>query len=231
KGDDGCYEIEIPPDLLITNFTNPIEAIVGHTYPDMEKYKDEEFLKSRVILAATNEVVDQINDYILNIIPSTECFEAVTPDFLHSLKTLGIPNHKIRLKISTPVMLIRNLDQAEGLCNETRLIISRMTNHVIEARIISGKKCRKFGIYSTNLTRRQFPFIVSYAMTINKSQGQSLQCVGLYLLQPVFSHGRLYVAFSRVQSKNGLKILIHDKEGKPLNTTINEVFKEVLQNL
>jgi len=81
------------------------------------------------------------------------------------------------------------------------------------------------------MTRRQFSLIVSYAMTINKSQGQSLQCVGLYLPQPVFSHDQLYVAFSRVQSKAGLKILIHDKEDKPLNSTTNVVFKEVLQNL
>ena len=81
------------------------------------------------------------------------------------------------------------------------------------------------------MTRRQFMFIVSYAMTINKSQGQSLQSVGLYLPKLVFSHVQLYVVFSRVQTKNGLKILIHDKDGKPLNITTNVVFKEVLQNL
>ena len=70
---------------------------------------------------------------------TTKCYEAITPEFLHSLKISGIPNHKIRLKIGTPIMLIQNLDQSEGLCNGTRLIMTRMTNHVIEAHIISRK--------------------------------------------------------------------------------------------
>jgi ATP-dependent DNA helicase PIF1 len=81
------------------------------------------------------------------------------------------------------------------------------------------------------LIRRQFPIIVSYAMTINKSQGQSLDCVGLYLPKPVFSHGQLYVAVSRVKTKKGLKMLILDEDNKPTNTTTNVVFKEVFQNI
>ncbi|KAF1890244.1 hypothetical protein Lal_00025577 [Lupinus albus] len=79
--------------------------------------------------------------------------------------------------------------------------------------------------------RRQFTLTVSYVMTINKSQEQSLASVGLYLPRLVFGHGQLYVAFSRVQSMEGLKILKDDKEGKTMNTTINVVFKEVFQNL
>ena len=52
-------------------------------------------------------------------------------------------------------------------------------------------------------------------MTINKSQGQSLSFVGLYLEKPVFCHGQLYVAVSRVTNKQGLKIPIHDKDKNP----------------
>ena len=64
------------------------------------------------------------------------------------------------------------------------------------------------------MRRRQFPVTLAFAMTINKSQGQTLENVGLFLPRPVFSHGQLYVALSRVKSRSGLKILITGKEGK-----------------
>jgi ATP-dependent DNA helicase PIF1 len=61
--------------------------------------------------------------------------------------------------------------------------------------------------------------VLSNAMTINKSQGQSLKNVGIYLPNDVFSHGQLYVAISKVTSRNGLKILITDEEGKYTSNT------------
>lgn len=169
--------------------------------------------------------------------------QVVAPEFLNTLRTSGLPNHKIKLKVGTPVMLMRNIDQSEGLCNGTRMIVTKLGNHVIEAKVMTGKNIGNgFCIprmsmspsqspWPFKLIRRQFPFIVSYAMTINKSQGQSLANVGLYLPRAVFSHGQLYVALSRVQSKQGLKILIHDGNKKATNNTVNVVYKEVFQNL
>ena len=71
------------------------------------------------------------------------------------------------------------------------------------------------------------PLQICYAMTINKSQGQSLQTVGLFLPKPVFTHGQFYVAISRVTSPAGLKVFIDDDRGFPTNIMKNVVYKEV----
>ncbi|XP_012844962.1 PREDICTED: uncharacterized protein LOC105965002 [Erythranthe guttata] len=72
-----------------------------------------------------------------------------------------------------------------------------------------------------------FPLMVSFAMTINKSKGHTISHVALYLSRPVFSHGQLYVALSRVKNRKGIKILINSKSGETTNVTNNVVFKEV----
>ena len=65
---------------------------------------------------------------------------------------------------------------------------------------------KKVGI---SWTRVKFPVQPEYAMTINKSQGQTIkEKVGVYIHKPVFSHGQLYVALSRATSPENIKIVI-----------------------
>jgi ATP-dependent DNA helicase PIF1 len=69
---DGFAEIPIPKEMLITEYEDPILAIVQSTYPNLlENYRSYECLKCRAILASTIEVVDQINDYVLGLMPGT----------------------------------------------------------------------------------------------------------------------------------------------------------------
>ena len=140
-------------------------------------------------------------------------------------------------------MLMRNIDQAAGLCNGTRLIVDNLGKNFIGATVITGKNAgEKVIIPRMNLvpsdpglpfkfTRRQFPLALCFAMTINKSQGQSLSHVGIYLSKPVFTHGQLYVAVSRVTSKKGLKMLILDEENRVCTETTNVVYRDVFQNV
>ena len=68
-------------------------------------------------------------------------------------------------------------------------------------------------------------------MTINKSQGQSLNQVALYLPRPVFSHGQLYVALSRVTTPEGLKVLDDTEGGTRKDAVTNIVYREIFSNL
>ena len=68
-------------------------------------------------------------------------------------------------------------------------------------------------------------------MTINKSQSQTFDFVGLYLPRPVFTHGQLYVALSRVGAANRTKVFLG--EGfllgfRGTSYTRNVVYNEVL---
>jgi len=76
------------------------------------------------------------------------------------------------------------------------------------------------------LCRRQFPIWVTFAITINKSQGQTLNNIGICLLFLVYSHGQLYVAISRVTSRANIKIF--SGQG-PDGYMRNVVYKEVLE--
>jgi len=72
----------------------------------------------------------------------------------------------------------------------------------------------------------------AFSMTINKAQGQTLEKVGVYLRNPVFTHGQFYVACSRLCSVSNLKINVvgTNKQGKLGDQVVtdNIVFKEVL---
>ncbi|KAK2372926.1 ATP-dependent DNA helicase PIF1 [Trifolium repens] len=146
----GNPEVDIPPELLITNFDDPIAAIVQSTYPNLlSQLQNGRYFQSRAILASTVEAVEQINDYMLKLLPgegmeyysadsidSSEINDAqafdmippemIPPEFLNIFKASDIPNHKFTLKAGTPITLLKDLDPAGGFYNGTRLIVTRI---------------------------------------------------------------------------------------------------------
>ncbi|CAN1725748.1 ATP-dependent DNA helicase PIF1 [Linum perenne] len=198
----GEANILIPPDLMVGKHLGPIQDIVKATYPDiLHNYQNAAYLASRAVLAPHHDMVHKVNAHVLSLIPGEEI------TYLSSDS----------IDIGVPIILLRNIDQAAGLCNGTRMVVKLLGQWFIEAEIISGSNIG-----------RQYPVAICFAMTINKSQGQTLKQVGLCLQHQVFSHGQLYVALSRVTTRTGLKILSCDVDGNHLNTMQNIVYKEIL---
>lgn len=151
------------------------------------------------------------------------------PEFLHDQTPSGMPPHTLVLKVGVIMcyyMLLRNLNPKKGLCNGSRLSVLGFSKNMIRAEIIS--ECNRgdhvfipriiFTPSDTNLPfilkRRQFPILPAYAMTINKSQGQTFDHVGIFFDQLVFAHGKLYVALSRSKDPDKVKVFIKQKPVK-----------------
>ncbi|CAN7011781.1 unnamed protein product [Brassica oleracea var. botrytis] len=255
-------QIIVDKRFLISRSDTPHEALAHAAYPNfLQNYRDKDYLKERAVLTPTNNTVHEVNAYLLSKIPpqareylSSDSVELeATPDddwtthyppeYLNSLEFLGLPNHRLCLKVGAPVMMLRNLNQDQGLCNGTRMVVTRLGNRVVKARIMTGTDVGEEVLipriqlsptdtmHPFTFNRRQFPIRLCYAMTINKSQGQSLNQVALYLPHPVFTHGQLYVAMSRVTTPNGLKILDETSDMNGEDGVTNIVYKEIFKDV
>ncbi|GJT32310.1 ATP-dependent DNA helicase PIF1-like protein [Tanacetum coccineum] len=228
--------VNIPPSMLIQTHLDkdPLDALIDCVYPNTQLHSlTTPCSLNRAILTTKNSFVDEINEILIARFPGEETEyasfdETLDPndqtqyeDFLHSLTPNGMPPHRLVLKPNSPIILLRNLNPTEGLCNGIRLICKDLKRNVIHAKIASGDFAGKQVFihriplqplsdedYTVPFKRVQFPIRLCFAMTINKAQGQTLDFVGVYLKEPVFSHGQLYVALSRARTAKHAKVLI-----------------------
>jgi hypothetical protein len=247
--------IELPVHVKLAQ--NSVDCLINTIYPDFERagVMTPQYLSERTILSARNDDVDDVNASMLRQLPgeeivyqsadssvdageSEDAAVSYTTEYLNSINVSGLPLSKLTLKIGCPLMIIRNLDPSHGICNGTRAILRRATCRVLDVEIVGGDhNGERAFIPRLNLStsdtlpfqlrRRQFPVRVAFAMTINKSQGQSVKHVGLDVRTPVFTHGQLYVAMSRVTSPERIHVLFPEEATS--TATKNIVFPEVLR--
>ena len=135
--------------------------------------------------------------------------------------------------------VFRNLNINEGLCNGTRMKIISMKNNVLQCQILTGSKTGTM-VFIPRITistdedinytmyRHQFPVKLAFAMTINKSQGQTFGRIGIDLRSQCFTHGQAYVAFSRAKQILDIFVRLHpDNTERKIR---NPVCKWILEN-
>ena len=215
--------VKIPEKHLVKSKMDLIES----TFPNLDSMSKEELMSSG-IFCPKNDDAWEINRICLNKLPGEartylscdrvedeDCVAAQT-ELLNSRKPSGFPDHNLILKVGAPVMLLRNLQC--GLVNGTRMIIRRMHGKVLECEIMVGKRKGEIifipripmydrsNEYPWTMIRVQYPIRVCFSMSIHKSQGSSMNRVGIYVADNMFAHGQLYVAVSRAIHASGLKV-------------------------
>lgn len=156
-----------------------------------------------------------------------------------------MPSHLLKLRVGTPIIVSQNIAREIG--NETQLIIDAFTPYIITIEVLIsievGKKVfiSQINLESMNvelpfkLRQRRFPIKWekgcfprgAFLMTINKSQGQTVHILELYLPKPTFFHRQLYVALLHVKSKHGIIQLSNNT--KLFKYTKNIIYGEIFE--
>ena len=155
----------------------------------------------------------------------------------HKVKTPpGLPPHNLHIKINGVYRLMRNLSVDRGLVKNCRVIVKALGTSVISVQVITKNGPspeevilpRITFIYSIpgsgfTLCRRQFPLAPAYATTFNSCQGLTLDKVGVDVINPVFSHGQLYTALSRIRKRQDGMLRIRRDSDSVENVTFTEL--------
>lgn len=99
--------------------------------------------------------MDDINEALMETFPghmpeyfSTDLTDGETQqsqyqDILNATAVLGLSPHLLKLKPNCPIMLLRNLNAVEGMCNGTRMVVKDLGDR-FSAVIASGEQTEKY---------------------------------------------------------------------------------------
>jgi hypothetical protein len=139
---DGTEEINkdgvrLPKDICVSysgDSEKDLDMLIESIFPNLNaNMTNKDYITSRAILSTHNDWVDDINLKTINKFHGGEMVyhsfnEAVDDphnyypqEFINTLTPKGLPPHVLNLKIGCLVILLRNLDPANELCNGTRL--------------------------------------------------------------------------------------------------------------
>jgi ATP-dependent DNA helicase PIF1 len=170
-------------------------------------------------LCSHTKDADFINQSKLDSLSSPEkVFESTDSDvYLKQTLDSQLPvPHRLVLKVGAQVMLLKNINLSTGLVNGARGVITHYSEGFpvvkFKNKLEFIARPEKWSIKTPSggiLQRKQIPLKLAWAFSIHKSQGLTLDCLEMSLSK-VFEAGQAYVALSRAQSLDSLRILDFD---------------------
>jgi ATP-dependent DNA helicase PIF1 len=137
---------------------NTVLSLIDTIYPGVSTTaQPDEYFADHTILCSRNDDVHDLNKKILDSFPGDEkaYFSADSipvgegngdqgalmypVEYLNTIQCSGLPLSKLSLKIGCPVMVLRNIDATQGICNGSRGVVTRMQSRVIEIRLLTGE--------------------------------------------------------------------------------------------
>ncbi|XP_045500625.1 ATP-dependent DNA helicase PIF1 [Colias croceus] len=144
---------------------------------------------------------------------------------------------KLVLKVGAQVMLLKNINVNAGLVNGARGVVVKFDEGLPVVRFKNKKeytaKTERWYVKNANgslLCRRQVPLNLAWAFSIHKSQGLTLDCVEMSLSK-IFEAGQAYVALSRAQSLNTLRVLDFDSRHVWADPSVLEFYQKFRRRL
>ncbi|KAI5412141.1 hypothetical protein KIW84_056990 [Lathyrus oleraceus] len=181
--------VKMPAEIVIPwEGEISIKKLIQHTFPQLENHGwDASYMVERSRLTPKNCDVHMLNDMIINNFPGDE-------------------------------HILLSFDEVEG---DTHNLYQQEYLHTIAPGHNTGKRAflPRIKLKTTDgaglpfmLIRKQFPIKLSFAITINKSQGQTISNVGIYLPRHVFSHGQFdaidkpFMSYDFDEASNDVKV-------------------------
>ncbi|KMT02030.1 hypothetical protein BVRB_9g208540 [Beta vulgaris subsp. vulgaris] len=146
------HMIKLPKHMVIPSTDDvSIEMLIDQDFSNLSQHVGEgKYMVERAIITPLNEDADKINDkvvekflgegktyYSIDSVPEDRR-NLYQQEFLNSISASGLPPHALTLKPGVPLMLLRNIDPKNGLCNGTRLLCRGLKDHFIDAEILTG---------------------------------------------------------------------------------------------
>ena len=226
-----------PPDVLLDLLACLSRGILTPTNKQVNEYNSillgrihgqyRQYFAADSLKEATESRLDSID------------FECSILDYVAHQTPPGLPPHCLEIKTCAVYCLLRNFSIDRQLVKNTCVVVTEIGNRIITAKVLRDRPtfgnqveedivipCITFSYVLSSghtLLHRQFPLALAYSTTFHSCQGQTYDRIGVDLTKPVFTHGQLYTALSRVRQREHTLVRLKPNQNSTQNITFHDI--------